>query len=45
MSEGKRYLVEGQDLSNMKGKMVTAKGTVTEAGGKRVISITSFTEK
>jgi acylphosphatase len=45
MSEGKQYRVEGQDLSNMKGKMVTAKGTVTEEGGKRVIIITSFAEK
>lgn len=41
MSEGKQYRLVGQDLSSMKGKMVTVKGTVTEEGGKRVLSVTS----
>ena len=45
MSEGKSYRIEGQDLSKMKGKMVTVKGTVTEEGGKRVINVTSSTAK
>ena len=45
MSEGKQYRLEGQDLSSMKGKMVTVKGTVTEEGGKRVINVTSAAAK
>jgi hypothetical protein len=45
MSEGKQYRLEGQDLSNMKGKMVTVKGTVTEEGGKRVLNVTSAAAK
>lgn len=45
MSEGKSYRIEGQDLSKMKGKMVTVKGTVTEEGGKRVVNVTSAAEK
>ncbi len=45
MSEGKQYLLEGQDLSSMKGKMVTIKGTVTEEGGKKVLHVTSAAKK
>jgi hypothetical protein len=45
MSEGKQYRLEGQDLSSMKGKMVTVKGTVTEEGGKRVLNVTSAAAK
>jgi cell division septal protein FtsQ len=45
MSEGKTYRIEGQDLSKMKGKMVTVKGTVTEENGKRVVNVTSAAEK
>jgi hypothetical protein len=45
MSEGKQYRIEGQDLSTMKGKMVTVKGTVSEEGGKRVVNVTSVKEK
>ena len=45
MSEGKQYRLEGQDLSSMKGKMVTVKGTVTEEGGKRVLKVTSAAAK
>lgn len=45
MSEGKQYRLAGQDLSSMKGKMVTVKGTVTEEGGKRVLNVTSAKEK
>lgn len=45
MSEGKQYRLEGQDLSAMKGKMVTLKGTVTEDGGKRVLNVTSIAGK
>ncbi|MFZ0131371.1 MAG: hypothetical protein WAK95_02435 [Desulfobacterales bacterium] len=45
MSEGKQYLLEGQDLSGMKGKMVTIKGTVTEEGGKKVLHVTSAAKK
>jgi hypothetical protein len=45
MSEGKQYRLEGQDLSSMKGKMVTIKGTVTEEGGKRVLNVTSAAAK
>jgi hypothetical protein len=45
MSEGKQYRLEGQDLSNMKGKMVTVKGTVKEEGGKRVLNVSSAAVK
>ena len=45
MSEGKQYRIEGQDLSSMKGKMVTVKGTISEEGGKRVVNVTSAAEK
>lgn len=45
MSEGKQYLLEGQDLSGMKGKMVTIKGTVTEEGGKKILHVTSAAKK
>ncbi|MFZ0242564.1 MAG: hypothetical protein WAL90_13040 [Desulfobacterales bacterium] len=45
MSEGKQYRLEGQDLSSMKGKMVTIKGTVTEEGGKHVLHVTSAAKK
>ena len=45
MSEGKQYRIEGQDLSTMKGKMVTVKGTISEEGGKRVVNVTSVKEK
>jgi len=44
MSEGKSYLVQGQDLTPMVGKMVEAKGTVTEKDGKYEISVDSVTE-
>jgi len=45
MSEGKQYRIEGQDLSGMKGKMVTVKGKITEENGKRVINVSSAAEK
>jgi len=45
MSEAKQYFIEGQDLSSMKGKMVTVKGTITEENGKRVVNVTSAAEK
>jgi len=45
MSEGKTYQVEGQDLTPMVGKMVTATGTVTEKEGKYTIAVTSVSEK
>ncbi len=45
MSEGKQYRLAGQDLSKMKGKMVTVKGTVTEEDGKRVLNVNSVSEK
>ena len=44
MSEGKTYHVEGQDLTPMVGKMVEAKGTVTEKEGKYTVTITSVSE-
>jgi TRAP-type uncharacterized transport system substrate-binding protein len=42
--EGGQYLVAGQDLSAMVGKKVKASGTVTEAEGRKTITVTSVTE-
>ena len=42
--EGGQYLVAGQDLSAMVGKKVKASGTVTEAEGRKTITVTSATE-
>ena len=42
--EGGQYLVAGQDLSAMLGKKVKASGTVTEAEGRKTITVTSVTE-
>jgi hypothetical protein len=44
MSGGKRYVIEGQDLTAMVGKMVTMEGTVTENAGKYTITVTKVTE-
>jgi len=40
-SEGKTFQLAGQDLSSMVGKMVKATGTVSEEGGKTILTVTS----
>lgn len=43
-SDEGQYLVAGQDLSSKLGMKVKATGTVTEAEGRKTITVTSVTE-
>ena len=43
VSEGEKYLVTGQDLTEMVGKEVTVKGEVDESGGQKKIMVDTIT--
>jgi uncharacterized Zn-binding protein involved in type VI secretion len=40
-SEGKQYILKGQDFSSMKGHMAIIKGKVTTEGGKEILTASS----
>jgi uncharacterized Zn-binding protein involved in type VI secretion len=40
-SEGKQYILKGQDFSSMKGHMAFIKGKVTSEGGKEILTASS----
>lgn len=40
-SEGKQYILKGQDFSSMKGHMAIIKGKVTTEDGKEILTVSS----
>jgi uncharacterized Zn-binding protein involved in type VI secretion len=40
-SEGKQYILKGQDFSSMKGHMAIIKGKFTSEGGKEILTASS----